>query len=376
MKKILYVTDTLSSGGVERQLVTLINNLNKDLFAPHILCLYGEKSGFSLHFAKRLKDNGIPVTILDIGLTTSSKIQATIGIIKHTHRINADILQAMNYHSNLLSRFARPFLPRKLTLIGTMRNKYTPHQLRLQRYSVWLCDMIICNSPHLKQQLIYDAHISEDKIKVILNGVDIERFRQQPERNLRPQIANNVQKLIVMVARISRQKSPHLLVEALGLLNQQNRLPDKTYCVIVGERNHLPQHDVQHLLDDAISNYGLDDIVIQHPRTENPEDYYHAADVTVLASLWEGLPNVVLESLAAGCPVIVSEMANRGQVIKHGETGWVVKTSDIEQLANMLEISLNLTSEKEEAMRQNCLKASEQFSIENMVQQYEAIYTT
>ncbi|MBZ0307783.1 MAG: hypothetical protein K8I82_17070, partial [Anaerolineae bacterium] len=68
---------------------------------------------------------------------------------------------------------------------------------------------------HLKLSLIHDAHIPESKIKVVLNGVDVARFRQQPTDDLRPQIASDVQTLILMVARITRQKSPHLLVEAL-----------------------------------------------------------------------------------------------------------------------------------------------------------------
>jgi glycosyltransferase involved in cell wall biosynthesis len=374
MKKILYVTDTLSSGGIESQLVTLITGLDKSRFEPHVVCLYGEKAGYSLHFAHVLQASGIPVTILDIELSKAGKLKAVIEIIKHIYRISVDVLQPMNYHSNLLCRIARPFLLRKLKLIGTMRNDYSVHQLRLQRYSAWLCDLIVCNSPHLKHSLIHDAHIPENKIRVVLNGVDVARFRRQPTHDLRPQIASDVQTLILMVSRITRQKSPHLLVEALGRLKQTNRLPDKTYCVIVGERHNHPSHDVQHLLDAAIAQYDLGDVVKQHPHTNQPEHYYHAADVTVLASLYEGLPNVVLESLAVGRPVIVSEAANRAQVIQHGKTGWIVRTEDVQHLADTLEESFKLSSEQRQNMRQNCLQAAEQFSIEKMVHHYENLY--
>src|SRR5688500_7397935 len=300
MKHILYCTDTLSAGGIERQLVTLIGGLDRTQFTPHVLCLYGEKVGRSTHFAPMLQEMAVPVTVMNIGWGVKDKLYAFWKILEFTWRLKPHVLQAMNYHSNMLSRLSRPLSPPLLRLVGTVRNQESEKQLLYHRLSWRLCYKIICNSPHLQRDLIERAKIPEQKVSLILNGLDIDHFRQNPQPNLRQEIAPNARQLFVLVGRIGRQKSPHLLAQALGILKEQSQLPPDIAAVIVGEADTHPLHTTQHLLDEAIERFQLSDVVTQYPQTDQPEAYYHASDVTVLPSLYEGLPNVMLESLAVG----------------------------------------------------------------------------
>jgi glycosyltransferase involved in cell wall biosynthesis len=86
--------------------------------------------------------------------------------------------------------------------------------------------------------------------------------------------------------------------------------------------------------------------------------------------LWEGLPNVILESLATGRPVLLSEAANAASVIEDGRTGWIVRTGDVEQLAQALARALV----QPEALRANCIAAAQPFAMETMVASYSALY--
>lgn len=364
MKRLLFVTDTLSAGGIERQLSYLLLGLKARGYNLAVLCLYGEKAGRSIHFAPILQAAGIPVRLLDLQYSAKDKLKAVASIIAEVWRWKAYTVHAFNYHSNLLARAARPFFPFGTKLIGAVRNDYTPHQLRLEALTWRLCAAIVVNSPHLRDELLGVA-IPENRIKLIPNGLDIARFAKEPEI-----LAERGTKTILMMGRISRQKSQHLLVEALGLLD----LPQNLRVYLVGEVDRHPLHDIRDLLHQAIEKAYLEGIIIQKEQTDSPESYYHAADFTVLASLYEGLPNVMLESLAAGKPVLISAAANMAGVIEEGKTGWIVPTGDVHALAEKLKQILALSEVELTAMAKSSQAKAAEFSIERMVAAHSDLY--
>lgn len=373
-KRILYVTDTLSAGGIERQLISQIRGLDRTKFDPHVLCLYGENAGRSTHFVSQLKEASVPVTVLDIRWNLGAKLYASRKIVGISWNIRPHIIQAMNYHSNLLTRLVRPLMPPHTHLIGTVRNQETDKQLLYNRLSWRLCRLIIVNSPHLKKDLVDKAKVPSDKVLFIPNGLDLEYFAQNPQPELRQQIAPNVKRLFVMIGRIGRQKSPHLFAEAFGIIKEKGKLPTDVRGVIVGELDPHPLHSTQYLLDEALERYQLQDVLVQYPRTDKPQAYYYASDVTVLPSLYEGLPNVMLESLAVGRPIIISEAANLAGIIEHGKTGWVVRTGDAQHLAETLYGVFSLPDDQLIRMRESCREVAKQFSIGKMIDAYQMVY--
>jgi glycosyltransferase involved in cell wall biosynthesis len=371
MLRILYGTDLLMAGGVERQLTELVTRLDRTRFDPHVMCLYGERAGRSLHFSPQLRKAGIPLYLLDLGWSPADKLRGLIRIGRITWRVRPQILHVFNYHSNLLARIARPFLPPSIKLIGSVRTLYSSKQLLYERLSQWTCTVIICNSPHLQQSLIEQARIPATKVICIPNGVDMERFAQNPNPALSKQVKDGAGRVLVMFGRITQQKSQHLLAQALGIVKERGQLPTGTRAVIVGEQQDSA---IQALLEDAIRRNQLDDVVVQYSQTKQPEAFYHATDVIILATLWEGLPNVALESLASGHPVVISEAANAARIIEHGVTGWVVQTGDVESLAETLHLVLTLTDDQLAGMRDKCLRRAADFAVPRMVEHYETLY--
>src|SRR5690606_18975865 len=98
------------------------------------------------------------------------------------------------------------------------------------------------------------------------------------------------------------------------------------------------------------------------------------ADFTVLFSLWEGLPGVVLESLATGRPVVVSDAANNAGIVRHGVNGWVVPTGDIEMLAQVLASVVALSDEARKSMAVACQRSAAVYDMALMVRAYEQVY--
>ena len=373
MQRILFCTDFLLAGGVERQLTELITRLDPSEFQIEVICLYATKTGRTLHFAPQLEAYNIPLQILNLKMNPLAKLKALLTITAACWRFRPHVLHPVNYHSNLFTRLSRPFLPPSTKLIGTVRVEYTPKQLLYERFSQWACRKMICNSPHIQQQLINVARIPNQKIRIIPNGVDIERFRNANGDDIRSKIAPNSTKLFLSVGRISKQKAQHHIVEAIGKLKATNRLNSNFHLILMGE---VEESGIQNKIEMLIKQYNLSEIVSQLSSTPHPEQYYQAADVTVLFSDYEGLPNVVLESLAAGKPVIISEQANAAKIIEDNQTGWIVRSGDIEHLAEIIATVMNLSIDTLIVMREACFQRAQDFAMGNMIAQYTTLYHT
>lgn len=369
MKRILYITDYLFAGGIEALLVDLVLGLDRKRFEPHVVCLYGPRAR-NLHFAPVLQEADVPLHLLDLQFSPPDKLQGIISIAQSIRAIKPDIAQAENYHANLLLRLARPFY-RDVRIITTVKTVYTAKQLFYERLGRGLSTKMVVNAPHLKRLLEYQSGYSSNKVLTIPNGIDVKRFATPRDDTLRRRIAPSARRLLVTVGRISHEKNMHVTIQALGLLKRDNRLPQGTSYLIVGP---VHQEIAQQQLEEAVHHDALEDVVIQHGATSYTEDYYHAGDVTVLYSPSEGLPNVVLESLAAGRPVIVSERANAASIIEHGITGWVVPNNDVRALAETLHYALTLPDSELTAMRSNCIAVAQLYSTERMVNQFMELY--
>jgi glycosyltransferase involved in cell wall biosynthesis len=370
MIRILYVADSLMAGGIESQLVALATSLDRARVEPHILCLYGPTAR-ALRYAPELQAAGVPFTTLDLGWSARDKMRGVRGIVSAARQLQPDLIQAEGYHANLLLRFAKPFLPRHARLIGTVRGGLSPKQLLYERLGSRFCARLVVNAPQLKKMLVAQAGIAARRIQVIPNGIATAQFATPRVPNAREILAPGAGHVFVSLGRISFEKNMHWIAAALGLLKQQGRLPDDLRVFIVG----APHHDAaQALLDAAIREHALQNVLIQHPQTNAPEDYYSACDASILISPSEGLPNVVIESLSAGRPVIISEAANAAGIITDGLTGWIVRTGDSAHLAEAIARVVATPQEALEHMRVACVARASDYSIDRLVSRYLSLY--
>ena len=367
--RILYVSDSLMAGGIESQLVELLTRLNPTRFHSRVLCLYGPHVR-GLHFAPRLRAAGIPVTTLDLGWSAQDKLRAIRRIIATVWASRPEIIQAEGYHANLLTRLARPFLP-PVQLIGTVRGMETTKQLLYERLSHWCCATLVASGTHLSSALVHRAGIAASKIHVIPNAIDTTRFAAPLDPTLRQRIAPGMRRVLVSMGRISKQKRMHLIAQALGMLKEQGRLPNDVRVMIVGP---VEDQRMQAQLEAAVSHYELGGHLIQHHETDTPEDYLHACDASILFTTLEGISCAMLESLAAGRPVIISEDANAARVVEHGVNGWAVPTNDVAALADALHAVFTLPTDALERMHGTCQTSASKFDIHPLVERYMALY--
>ena len=336
--RILFVTDSLIAGGIESQLVDLVTRLDRRYFEPHVLCLYGGPPN-NRHYAAALTAAEIPCEVLPLTRGPLNNARAVAAIVATARRLAPDVIHDLKTTMPPSSHESQNRCSVVLTSsrrFGVCRH---PGRLIYERLTHRLCQQLIVSAPHLKDSLCRRAGIPAAKITVIPNGIDVQRFATPLDVDLRQRIVPAARRVLVSMGRISTQKRMHLIVEGLGLLKRNHRLPEDVGLVLVGT---VEEPRMQALLDEAIRRNDLGAWVHQYAPTSHPEDYFHASDVSVLFSTWESLPLVMIESLAAGRPAIISQEANAAGVIEHGVTGWVVRTDDLNDLADALEAAITL----------------------------------
>ncbi len=368
---ILYCTDSLAAGGAERQTVELITRLDRRRFSPHVFCLHGGERGGEPHFVEALRRAAVPVGLGRLPWRAATIPRCLLRVLGMVRSHRPAVVHAISHHCNHLVRLGRWLMPRRLRVITAIRTDYGPRQLFYERIEHRFSDCVVTNNPQMLVKLRDQARIPERKLVHIPNGLNLERFAANSDPQLRARLAPDVRHLGVMMARITLQKSPYLLAEAVGLLQAQNRLPADAQFWLVGEPDGSDQLG---RLNESIRRHRLDARFRQFQATAQPEAFYHAADFTVLASLWEGVPNAVLESFAAGRPAIVSAAANACGLVRHGVTGWVVPTGNTEELARALGHALSMPSTQRESMGVACREQAAQFRMDRMVQRYECLY--
>jgi glycosyltransferase involved in cell wall biosynthesis len=148
---------------------------------------------------------------------------------------------------------------------------------------------------------------------------------------------------LLLPGRVSLQKNHMRLVRALAWLRRRGRLPGKVRVLLAG-RERDPFYAAWTWRLAAL--LGVEQNLVRLGVVTDMPTLYHAADVLLLPSLWEGLPNAVLEAHASALPALVSHAANVDRIVLPGESGLEVPTLGIRSLAEALSLLIESPAEQ------------------------------
>ncbi len=220
---------------------------------------------------------------------------------------------------------------------GSDINRYSnfPIIRRLLRYTLSRADSVIAVSKALKEAMV-QLGIPGRKISVVPNGVDIEKFHAISKSEARKTLGLPIdRKVILSVGHLTANKGFDLLIKAMTILLK--RRPERNiYLVIVGEGAFRKE------LEKMISTLNLEQYVslIGAVSHEQLGSWYSAADLFCLASDAEGWPNVILESLACGTPVVATGAGGIPEIIESDKIGLLTERDDRE-IAKTICVGLN-----------------------------------
>jgi glycosyltransferase involved in cell wall biosynthesis len=231
-----------------------------------------------------------------------------------------------------------------------------------------LATCLVANSEHVRRQAISLEKVDPAKIVVIPNGVpltsEINREKARAQVCAEFNLPANVH-LLVTVGRLTRQKGHVYLIQAMPRILQAH---PNTHLLLIGEG------ELRQSLSNLAADLGVSAAVHFLGLRADVGRLLSAADVFVFPTLWEGMPNALLEAMAAGIPVAASSIPETREILKDGENGLLFTVEDAQAAAEAIQRLLG-----DRALRERLGKAGREyvvahFSIEQMVSAYAVLF--
>ncbi len=276
------------------------------------------------------------------------------------------IVQSFLFHANVVAPWAarRAGVPHVVTGIRVAERRKRWH-LRLARWADGWVDRHVCVSESVRAFSAGAGGLPNDKLLVIPNGVDLKRFataRSAPPSDLG---IPSGRRLLAFVGRLDRQKGLDWLLRLLPRM--LDGLPDYDLLVVgAGPRRvALAELAAQVGLVDRVRFVGY--------RGDIPK-ILAASELLLLPSRWEGMPNVVLEAMAAGKPVVATEVEGVVEALGPAGSRQIVRPDHGEAFAAKVRVILQDAALAAELGQANRARVEEHFSITAMVESYERLY--
>lgn len=341
--KVMLLIPNLQQGGAERQILELARKLPAR-FAP-VLCLWNDE----VHY-RSLLPAGQPRHVLGVRRLGRKGLRRLEEIL---HEEKPSILHSYRDKANFLARLALRRSPVPIVLTSVRNRAINLLYLLTEWYLSRRSDRVLVNSEGVRHELRRWARIPNSKIQVIHNFLDLERFHppsaeERAAARARYNLAND-ELALLLPGRVSLQKNHMGLVRALAWLKRRGRLPGKVRVLLAGrERDRLYAAWTWRLA----ALLGVDRHLVRLGTVTDMPTLYHAADAVLLPSLWEGLPNAVLEGHASALPALVSHAANIDRIVLDGESGFEVPTLGMRPLAEALGRLIETPADRLRAMGQ------------------------
>lgn len=224
-------------------------------------------------------------------------------------------------------------------------------------------DRIITVSEGVADSIIERTSVSRADISVLYNPVDIAAVRRRAREPVNHEwIDDDGIKVILFVGRIAEQKDLKTWLRTFKRVHDQD---PTTRAVIVGQGPRRQE------LQRESNRLGIADVVSMPGYVENPFGYMYRSEVFLLTSLYEGLPTVLIEALACGCPVVATDCpAGPGEVLVDGKYGHLVAPGDVAGLCEAVVDALENPMPSDELQER-----SDDFAPERVLDRYERFIT-
>lgn len=348
-------------GGIEKITGEIACSLNKDKFSVEIWCI--DRGG---KLVDVYRNKGVTVRVLNI-----YSYHNPLGILKLARlfkEVKPDIIHAHIYFASTIGRLAGKIANIKVMInhVHSTYWHYSPINLWVERFLSRWTDKIICVSGIVQDFVVRNEGIDEAKTVVVHNGVARQPVNADLvalKASLKIPKENTV---IICVASLFENKGHRIIFEALSILAKLN---PNISCLIVGDgplEKNLKSLSKKLNLDSVISFLGL--------RTDIPE-LLSISDIFVLSSLErEGLPVSIIEAMAYGNCVIATQVGGVSEIIKNNVNGLLIPPYDPDVLAHAIKTMINKKDERFRLGLGAKQTFDQQFNVEHMVHNIEAIY--
>lgn len=376
--RLLKVLALFAAGGTEGQVLNLVRGLDRSRFDLQFACL--RKWG---HFLEEIERRDIPISEYRIKSLYKPRTflqQLRFALYMRSRRIQ--IMHSYNFYANVFAIPAARLAGVPLVLASVRdRGVYlTRAQKEVQKRVCGMADRILVNADSIRDWLVEEGY-RPDKITTIRNGIDMTSYNQartstvlRRDWNIPPNAP-----LVVMLSRLNPQKGVEDFIKAAALINRRH--PEARF-LIVGEKMQYKGgvfgRDVSYHkeLEQLAAELGIADKVIFTGHREDVPEFLTAATVSVLPSLSEGLSNTLLESMAAGAPVVATNVGGNPELVHDGVTGILVPPRAPRAIADAVNCILDDPALARRFRLAARKRADDCFSMKRMVRDTQDLYVS
>ena len=369
----VYLIDSLTLGGAQRQLVELVKNLDTAIIKP-IVVTYHDLP----FFKEELSDHGVQTVLLrkrdKVGVTFLAQF------FPFLKKVKADFVHSFLNTPNFYARLAKlaATVPKVITSERSNSIEYSAKYRAMERLTCRMADCIIVNAHGINDILVDKVGVPRRKIFVVNNGVAVERFSQfdpikvkHIRSAMRADQANTF--VLGLIGRLEWRKNHALFLDALSMIRGSRSQLE----IRVGFWGSKPNKTYAENIKGQIIEHGLGHTVFIFPAEKDVANLYAACDIVVLPSLWEGFPNVIVEAMAAGRLVIASNISDNDRIIQDGVNGFLFRSGSKEDLAGKIIEVMEIPDAKKEFICNNAKShVVLNYSIQNMVKNTMKVYET
>jgi glycosyltransferase involved in cell wall biosynthesis len=352
---VIVISD-LEYGGAQRQVVELANRLDEQGVTAFVCSL---SDYVPLGSSLRRKDR-----LHIIRRRARYDFTVIFRLAMFVRRVHADVVHAFLFDAEIASRLAGCLVSRVAVICSERNTDYEMKASNLaalkatQRFQ----DLVIANSRAGADFNSALMKYDRDAYRVVRNGVDTERFRPRPADAVRQELGIPAAARVVgMFASFKPQKNHGLLLDAIPDVLAR---VDNVVFLFVGDALYKGMSDsdvYKPQLAKRVTEMDLEKRCVFAGNRLDVERLYPVCDLTVLPSLFEGTPNVVLESMACGVPVVATDVSDNRELVPEGEVGFIVPSGDAKRLAERM-----VTVLESPVLRANLSRAARTWAVEQL----------
>ena len=354
--------------GTEKHLLSLVSNIDRKRFIPHVCYFRGNTGKNSIVSA--FQEKNIYCTKFEMnkiyGLDAIRNIYKISGYIRknrikilQTFHPNADV------YGPIVGRISHvPIVISSRRDLGLNRLNHAV-QKRMNR----LVHKMIAPSHAVKKATMEQEEVPESRIKVIYNGIDAEYFKPDNDRGVwRKRIGLQESHLVITImANCYKIKGIDYFIKAASLIARE--IPNSKF-IIVGDGK-----EKDNLMKLAI-DLGILQKIIFTGNISNVKDYLAASDIYISSSLTEGFSNSILEAMAMRLPVIATDVGGNREAVLDGESGFLVPSQDSHGIASKVIFLYRNPEKRIRFGNKSRAVVEKRFTIEKMVREHEVLYAS
>ena len=357
--KVLLFSSTAALGGFEKIVYYLAKHIDASRFEVSICVFYGEGI-----IGQRLLEEGKKVIFLEHG--NKGILKKIIKVFNLIRKERYDILYLAGYKVNIIGRIiGKIFSCRIITAQRSTDEHRSKIQNMIDNITTGLSDLYISNTVAARNMLITKKHINPEKITVIYNGIDLNAYSDISADRIKIGALNTNNMVIGVIANLIPYKGHEYFFRSVVEINKE---VDNVSILLVGDGVH------RNYLENLADSLGIrSQVKFLGIRKDIPE-LLSCMDIVVLPSLFEGMPNAIMEAMACKKPVVTTNVGGVPELAVDGETAYLVPPREPKLMAEKVIELLKDENKRISFGQKGYERVKTIFSLENMVTSTEAAF--